>query len=748
MADAVKSLAAKKGVSAEELLVQAYPLLRDCFNSRFLVAHNSPEAARILPTCERGDTIGRFRILRCVHVLQDSELYQARAEDGTLVAVKMMRAGVPRRTAQLFTREVEVLTHLAGDGAPALLEQGRRRGRRWLALEWRGGISPDVAFAEFRNRDTHAAECQLLELALGLVRAYARLHDRGVLHGDVHPRNLLIGRGGETCILDFGIARALPPLRFRRGGGRGGVPRYFPPEYATAQLSGRDLPSPTRASEQAALGALLYELFCGRPYVDFELDRREMLGQIRDAPQMPFVSRQVPPWPELEAVLARMLAKRPRDRYPTLWDIVQAFERLLRAERMSTRSGAVRSPNLQQQNCTPLVDRFLARVGIGGSDFPGRARDSVIAPTASLMHGSAGVSYALYRMACHRDDASLLALADAWLCHTEKAMDSPDAFEAPGTSLSSDVLGPVSPFHAASGVHLTRALVSMATGDRRSSDQGIAQFERSCRTPWGNHDLTLGRAGILLGCATLLEALPGSATTSHNLLRGLGDETLHWLWSRMDRFAVIGSGGELENFGIAHGWAGLLYATLRYCTAAGIGHPSRLADRLDELAHCAEPSGRGVRWWQRREAGGPDGSGANDIPGWCNGSTGFIYLWTLAAQRLGSSRFLGLAESCAWSAWEAKGGGTTLCCGLAGQAYGLLHFYRQTGEAAWLTRARTLGARTADMMEHERYRPERPLGLFTGIPGVALLLIDLERPETAAMPFFESDSWPMASHGA
>jgi serine/threonine-protein kinase len=82
----------------ELLLVEAFPLLRDCFEGRFLVPFNSPEAARILPTRERGDRIGEFTILRSVQVLEDTELYQARHREGALAALKVIRpaAGVTR----------------------------------------------------------------------------------------------------------------------------------------------------------------------------------------------------------------------------------------------------------------------------------------------------------------------------------------------------------------------------------------------------------------------------------------------------------------------------------------------------------------------------------------------------------------------------------------------------------------------------------------------------------------------------
>ena len=86
--------------------------------------------------------------------------------------------------------------------------------------------------------------------------------------------------------------------------------------------------------------------------------------------------------------------------------------------------------------------------------------------------------------------------------------------------------------------------------------------------------------------------------------------------------------------------------------------------------------------------------------------------------------------------WEARSGSTDLCCGYVGRAYALLALYRHTGRAEWLERAQTL-AGTARARFHERREAlERPLSLFKGIAGLALLASDLERPEGAAIPLF------------
>jgi serine/threonine-protein kinase len=123
--------------------------------------------------------------------------------------------------------------------------------------------------------------------------------------------------------------------------------------------------------------------------------------------------------------------------------------------------------------------------------------------------------------------------------------------------------------------------------------------------------------------------------------------------------------------------------------------------------------------------------------GWCNGSAGYVFLWTLAYQMTGAEPFLRLAQGAAWDSWEAAGpSGGSLCCGWAGRAYALLNLYKCTGDGAWWERARELGRRAAAggaspaAMKHSLYKGEA---------GVALLAADLAQPASSCMPLFEAE---------
>jgi serine/threonine-protein kinase len=108
--------------------------------------------------------------------------------------------------------------------------------------------------------------------------------------------------------------------------------------------------------------------------------------------------------------------------------------------------------------------------------------------------------------------------------------------------------------------------------------------------------------------------------------------------------------------------------------------------------------------------------------------------------------YLRLAEKAAWNAWESTNSITNLCCGFAGQAYGLLNLYKHTGETRWLERAHDLASRAAawDTDNYTAFKMA-PESLYKGEMGVAVLAADLSAPEAACMPFFEPEGWPSRS---
>ncbi len=397
-----------------------------------------------------------------------------------------------------------------------------------------------------------------------------------------------------------------------------------------------------------------------------------------------------------------------------------------------------------QSGFREMKDDWVRRLGFEGPLLKGAPLPS---PSASLYFGSAGIAYALYRMACATaatENAELLALADAWSARSIREIALEGAFFNSEIGLTAETMGNTSLFHSSGGVYLVQALIAQARGDFLLRDRAARAFTETSREATEKLDVTGGRAGSLLACAFLLGAVPVPVPSEEwqpmAMLRAFGDETSQMLWQTIDNFAPIREARELTNLGVAHGWAGLLYSILCWCDASHTPLPSNLGERLEQLEACAHPSGRGLRWPWDLTRGVNDEYGS--MPGWCNGSAGYVFLWTQAHKMFGEASFLELAEGAAWDAWETPNSLSNLCCGQAGQAYALLRLSRYTGESAWLSRAQDL-SRSAVVSARNLHGNNvgelmsRPESLYKGELGVAVLAADLEQPQSACMPLFE-----------
>jgi serine/threonine-protein kinase len=148
---------------------------------------------------------------------------------------------------------------------------------------------------------------------------------------------------------------------------------------------------------------------------------------------------------------------------------------------------------------------------------------------------------------------------------------------------------------------------------------------------------------------------------------------------------------------------------------------------LEGLLDALSEARRAAGVWPRRD------DTSEVWPGWCHGSAGWAQLWVLAADVLGDDSLLDLAEAPAVHAVLGRGAGASLCCGLAGQAYAALALYRASGDVTWLTHGRRLVGEAADAPIGPQF-PEH--SLWGGDLGVALLALELEDAERAAMPLY------------
>ncbi len=206
--------------------------------------------------------IGAYRPIRELGRGGMGTVYLAEREHADFeqhVAIKVLR-GLPgdRDLVQRFTTERRILAGLRHPNIAALIDGGATEsGAPYVVME----------FVDGKDLLTHCREQGIgidarLRLFVKICRAVAHAHRALVVHRDLKPGNILVTAGGEPKLLDFGIAKLIgtatePDLAVTRTGSMLLTPEYASPE----QVRGEPV---TTATDVYALGAILYELLCGR----------------------------------------------------------------------------------------------------------------------------------------------------------------------------------------------------------------------------------------------------------------------------------------------------------------------------------------------------------------------------------------------------------------------------------------------------------------------------------------------------
>jgi eukaryotic-like serine/threonine-protein kinase len=724
--DAVMRCALRNGEEPTELLEAVMPLLFRLRSDRFIAIDGELGTDPITPTLSPSAFFANIEIIRCVHLFEDVEVYRGILAPRLNVAVKILRPKHGPRSQEALEREAAILTHLAGRRAPKLLANGRIDGRPYLVQSWCDGISATSAAAMHRSSVHASTSPEISALCLEILRAYTELHSNGVVHGDVHPGNILVDRDGNVTLVDFGLATSTlsvsgPPPH------RGGIHQYLEPEYCHALLTNKLPPAATHWSDQYGLGSLLFFLITGRHRQEFSLDRDVWLRQVAEGVTSSFPQIGFPTSPLLEAVLLRSVEIEPNRRFASTEEFLIAFQQA------STGMHAGSSSRPPETN---LLDAILERVAPKVLPSGGGLINNLLEPRCSLNFGAAGVAWFLYRTAGIRDDPRLLSMADVWCTQALGVSTQDDAFYCKDVGITSATVGEVSPFHTLSGIHLVQAHVSLAMGDLASAARSTSAFEKACTQLCVNPDATIGVASILLGCCALVELLHDEQCDGYSSIRALGEHCRERLESWISDNGINGS--EMRWLGFAHGWTGVLFALLRWTESLGVPVSSVARERLYELSSLGREDVGGTFWPLRTDGVRDDGI---FHLGWCHGNAGYVLLWALAYQVLEEKTFLANAVGAARRISSYLGiqnsKDPSLCCGYTGQAFSLLSLYRVTRDERWYRLAQEM----ADSAVQFARNSPRPDSLYKGEVGVALLIEELTQPLRAGMPLIESQGW-------
>jgi serine/threonine protein kinase len=404
-----------------------FPDLDEARLARMLARQDSATIDQ--PTSRNGSGL-RYRILRPhakgglgeVFVALDQELHRE-------VALKEIKEERAHDTVSRdrFLLEAEITGGLEHPGIVPVYGLGQYAdGRPFYAMRFIKGDNLKEAIRRFHEAEKPGRDPgerslalrDLLQRFVDVCNAVAYAHSRGVLHRDLKPGNIMLGKYGETLIVDWGLAKSVgrsdgtrtteeSTLQPNSGsdwaatvmGTVIGTPAYMSPEQAAGRL---DLLGP--ASDIYSLGSTLYALLTGKAPFD-ESDKGELLQRVQRGAWRPPRQVKAKTPAALDAICRKAMALKPKDRYQTALDLAAELEHWLADEPVK----AYREP-------------FFVRVSRWGRRHPVWAACSIFFVLVDLMFLDSLITQSLWSL-WHGNRITIPAITLAYkiLTHYEGA---------------------------------------------------------------------------------------------------------------------------------------------------------------------------------------------------------------------------------------------------------------------------------------------------------------------------------------
>jgi serine/threonine-protein kinase len=256
--------------------------------------------------------VGGYQLLERIAVGGMAEVFLA-CKLGERVALKRILPHLRRQPdfVRMFLDEARLAARLVHDNVVRVLDFGRDGGVHYLAMEHVDGLELDAIIRAAAARGRPLPIEDAVTLLIGACEGLHHVHERGIVHRDVTPSNLLVSWGGVVKLADFGIAKPEAHAATRASAVLKGKLAYMSPEQAGAQPL-------DRRSDVYSLGVCAWELltlrrrFVSENLMD-ELRAAEWISPSPSPSPSPSMNRPVPP--ELEQVLKKALSRAPEDRF-------------------------------------------------------------------------------------------------------------------------------------------------------------------------------------------------------------------------------------------------------------------------------------------------------------------------------------------------------------------------------------------------------------------------------------------------
>ena len=225
-----------------------------------------------------------------------------------------------RINSRSFETEVKAIARLSHPNIVNVFDISMDGSVKYIVMEYVEGITLS---AYLRHKKALPAN-EALSCARQVLRALKEAHEKGIVHRDIKPQNIMIMKNGQIKVADFGIARLPDKDSFAMDDRSIGTVHYISPEQARGN-------SVDARSDLYSLAIVLYEMLTGTRPFEAPSSSDVIMMQVTDTPTHPSeINPEISK--ELDFIIMRALSKRPENRYESALDMLRALERVTLGE--------------------------------------------------------------------------------------------------------------------------------------------------------------------------------------------------------------------------------------------------------------------------------------------------------------------------------------------------------------------------------------------------------------------------------
>jgi len=264
---------------------------------------------------------------------------------GRNVAVKILRQQFvhDEEFVRRFRREAQAAASLSHPNIVSVYDVGQQDDTHYIVMEYVEGRNLNDIIKERAPLQPDEA----VRIAVQICDALDHAHNNQIIHRDIKPHNILIGKNGRVKVTDFGIARAVTSSTITQTGSVVGSVHYLSPEHAKGVVTGEK-------SDLYSLGVVLYQMVTGRlPFLG-ESPISVALKHLQDGFEEP---RKVNPLipQSLENVILRAMRKSPGERYGSAREMLEDLETCLNPERLHEPKITFDDVDLEETRVMPAI---------------------------------------------------------------------------------------------------------------------------------------------------------------------------------------------------------------------------------------------------------------------------------------------------------------------------------------------------------------------------------------------------------